>query len=140
MTNETNDDITRRFSVKKRHTVSIAIYDEVLNLVKNTLKIDETEALVRAGYSGKVSTNWRQDEKAPRIAVNALRGLLVGLEIQRAQDKDQAKQPLRLSVDDLELLLQALAQLDLKSREAPAFLSLRAALHREIARRLEGKS
>jgi hypothetical protein len=116
---------------KSRKTVSLDEYNEVLNLVCNTFHIDEREAISRAGYSAGSQNHWRREEKAPLVAVNALRGLLFGQEIKR-QDGD--KQPLRLSTDDLERLLAALrADPDDKTR------SLRVGLHREIARRLEGK-
>jgi hypothetical protein len=123
-------------ATKSKKMVAAAAYEEALNLVRNTLHVDEREALSLAGYSEGVYNHWRKDGRFPLVAINALHGLLVGHEIQRG---DVDKQPLRLSIDDLERLLLALAKLDLQSREVQSYLTLRAALHREIARRLEAK-
>ncbi len=122
--NTMTDDNPNPRRVKARKTVPISQYDEVLNLVRNTLKVDEREALERAGYSGLVSAPWRADGNAPLVAVNALLGLLVGLEIQRNEDR----QPLRLSVEELLAITGDL-------RPCP----LQAKLYREVARRIEEK-
>lgn len=108
---------------RKSKTVGLMAYEEVLDLVRNTLKIDEAEALSLAGYSSSVQHHWRRDERAPLVAVNALRGLLVGREIERKEE-----QTLLLSVDDLLTLAG-----EVRSG------SLRAALYREIARRVDPK-
>ncbi len=109
--------------VKNRQTVSHAAYTEVLNLVRNTLNFDENTLLINAGYSSHVATKWRQEGQVPLIAVNALRGLLLGHELACMKKENQ---PLLLSTDDLILLAG-------EARSA----KLRAALYREIARRVD---
>lgn len=108
----------------KRKTEPLAVYEEVLNLVRNTLKIDEQDAIVKAGYSPGVQNHWRRAGIAPLVGINALRGLLVGHQIHQAET--DGKKPLLLSNDDLLTLAG-------EARNS----KLRAAIYREVARRVD---
>jgi hypothetical protein len=116
-------DTTEKLKVTKtRKTVSVEEYEATLNLVRNTLSISESEALQSAGYSTYPATPWRKSGKVPTIAVNALKGLLVGHEIAKAESENK---PLLLSNDQILQLAQEVQN-----------VHLRAKLYREVARRL----
>ncbi len=108
---------------KQRKEAGRFVYEETLNLVRNTLKLDENAALMKAGYSSHVANHWRKAERFPLVAVNALKGLLLGHEIAA---KDGDKKPLLMTTDDLLTL----------AGEAKS-AKLKAALYREVARRVD---
>lgn len=110
---------------KSRSWVSAEEYESTLNLVRNTLKIDESEALKLAGYSSQVSGKWRKDNRFPLLAVNALKGLLLGHQL--AKQEVEGK-PLTVTLDELIVIAGAL---DTRHKR------LRAALYREIAKRCD---
>lgn len=114
---------TKNKPASKRKMEPLAVYEEALNLVRNTLKIDEHDALLKAGYSMGAERHWRRDGKVPLVAINALRGLVVGHRLVVAET--DGKKPLLMSNKELVQLADEVQNVHLKAK-----------LYREVARRL----